>query len=556
MLNLLIIIFCIITLSYAKTENNLEAFLLSINQLQADLLLYKKMKKTEVISIGKNSKIYTFIVENKKIKLKSTDYIPFIERRKIKIGDLIYDLKTHRVYEEKQQKKEKFILEEKNDKWYLYFKEGKKKKLRFKSKSKPIIFENLKEPFLLIPKSNKIEVYYIKPPKFFPKIIKRIPLFEGYTFETFLCYKTLFILEKSPQYKEAFLFVFDIRTKKLLKKLKIKSWEYTTVGCSTDGIVLSKESNFYNLSSKGKIEPVRKIKINEKPYKPEGKTIQTGLLEKVWFLKDFYIIKPKNKKTAIYDKKLNFIQEIQTLPHTEFFQIKNRIYSVYKDEKKLCVYQLKEEKEEKLFCKTILPDYEYKISKLKLFLLDKKEKVFYVYDLHGNKILKEKLPSYIKVFSLTKYGVFYVDENLVHLKPDGDFEIYQIKPEKIRDVDSYVLFFTKKGNYFFDSNKIVYLGKNCEPFGKFILCDEKFFNLYSIYPKKLKYFFIGRPICNLENSFLFFENLDDKKVIKLYSKKEKKLKQYFYLPEKSNGFKCWDNKIIILFPDKIEFIFP
>ncbi len=549
---ILFICFLIFTVSYGKNDKTIHQLLLSIGQIEAEILMYKKLKNLHLVSIGKNSNIYTFVLENQKVKLKQSGYIPQITGSKIIIGDTVYDLKKKSIVTKDHSKEEKLFLEEKDKKWYLYIREKNRKKLRFKSKYRPIIFQHLKEPVMIIPKENKIETYYIKPPKYYPRIIKRIPLFKNYSYESFLCNQNLYILERSSKSKNAFLFIFDLKTKKLTKKLKIKKWIYQISGCGTEGIVLSAQEKFYILSSSGTIIQAKRIKVPLKQKNLETKTIKFTDLKNVWFLDKYLVVKTKDK-ILLFDKNLELLKQLNQKisgEHT-FFKIKDNIYALIKENKNLCLFSLLEERN--LFCKQVNSNVQYTLSEDGLLLLDTRKHTFYSYNLDGKLITQEKIPP-VNVFALTKYGVLYVKENLIHLKPDGDFEIYEIKPLKIKNMGKYILFYTESGNHFFNGKKLVSPGKQCEPFENFRLCEEGFFNLYSIYPKKLKFSFIERPICSTSNYFIFLDSIENKKIIKLYSKNKNKLENYFSLPPDTTGFTCWENRILIINPDRLQIV--
>ncbi|NPA52148.1 MAG: hypothetical protein GXO22_04580 [Aquificae bacterium] len=536
--------------STAKTDKFLEDFLLSINQIEVDLLLYKKIKNHHLISIGKNHRIYSFVLKNGKIVVKNSGYIPNIKNGIIHIGNIVYDYRKGSILQKEESKDSIFSIEQKDGRWYLFLQKNSKKKLRFKTRYQPVLLEDSKEPFLIVPKPNKLEIYYIKPPKFYPKIIKRIPLFNGYSYEIFPCERFLYILEISQKNKNAFLFIIDTVSKKLTKKLKIKDWQYKIAGCGTNGIVLSGLNTFYILSSKGDVKPAPKIKVLKNLPKPKITPLDVGKIQNIFFLKDFLAIKGENQ-IKLYDANFSFIKSYPFSLKAKLYQIQDQIYALYEQKNKVCLFSFENDHK---FCKRISSKTYYKLSNYGLFILEKG--IFYRYDFNGDLVLKDKLPLSAQKVELTKFGVFYIDESLVHLKPDGDFEIYEIKPISIREIGEYVLFKTEEGNYFFNGKKLIYLGKYCEPFSNFRLCDEGFFNLYTIYPKKQKYSFLQRPICDIGRFFVFFENPESNNLIKFFSKEKNRLKSFISLPSEENSFRCWKNSLIRIHPSKLEIVTP
>ena len=550
---------CIFSFSGAKEYKSVEKLLISLGQISADLIFYQKKGKFEIVSIGKDNNIYSFILKKGKPLLFVSGSIPVVSRYTVYLGDYVFSLKKGKVIDKKTEENlDIFSLKQKDGYWYLYLKQGKKEKLRFKSKEKPVLVSGKKIYFMVLKKNKKVEVYYLKAPKYFPRIIKRLPLFSE-NIEILKCGSKIYIFQ-IPQKPEssAFLFTFDTKTKRLIEKLRIKKWNYSVVGCGVDGILLSSNNRIILLSKDGRITNLPKVSVSLRPKKPESTKLHIDDIQGLWLFKEFFIVNSQDT-FSLFSKELDKKSDI-TLPvkNLEFFSVSTDLFAVEKEKNKICVYKILESKAEKLFCKKFNhPEFEYKLTKQGVLIFDRLKRTFFRYSLDGNLLVKEKLPSNIKTYRLTKYGLFYVESVLVRLKPDGDFEIYEIKPSDIRAVDNYTFFITERGNYFFNGNKLVSLGVNCEPFENAKLCyKDGIYRIFSLYPKKLLYTFIERPVCKAGDYFVFYENIKNEAVLKLYSGKERRLKFYFPLEQDVRGFKCWNDEILIIHKNEIEFIYP
>ena len=522
---LFILIFTVFSLSYAAQGGGVKHLFKRLNIISADVFLYKKIGKVKVLTIGKYDRILTFILTDKDIH--AYEGFPEIRKNKIEIGKYVFDIRKKRFLERKE--KELFEVLKKENYEFLYLK--KKKKLRFKAERIKLITLG-KSFFLVAKRGNKLEVHYLIPKSYFPRLIKRISIKPDYGFDTVKCREKFSLILFPEDYgKPAFIYSFSGKKRRLVGKLMVKNWRYEITACYEGGIVLSDGSDFFVLSIDGSIEKPEKVRIDDINL-PE-REVKTGKDFRLFIL-DEYLVVEKEKNLEVFDSRLNSFS-VAISGFESFKQVGSNIYAVKRENSELCIYRI-EKKPLKLFCKEIT-EADYYIERVGLYIFDRKKHIVYLYSFRGDLLLKEKVPKN-KEIKITDDGIFYTDGSLTRIKPNGDYEIYDIKPKKLVVYEDKLLVYTKRGRFLFYKGTFKRLKNNCEPFMDVFVCSN------TVYRFK-DFIFLERPVCRFKRNVVSVEGVDGEMFLKVFSLNDKQIKGFKNISN-INGFSCFKGGVVLI----------
>ncbi len=525
---LLILVF---SLSYA--DEKVKNLLSRLNLISADVFLYKSYKDTEIITLGKYGRIYTFILNDGEI-IHVSDNFPQIQKERVYIGKFYFDLKTGKLQKVKDNDTP-FKIIKKKQKYYLFYIEKNKKRLRFKADYIKL-FKSGKFFFFLSKRENRYEVYYLFSKRFFPRLIKRGFSGRGYDVKVVNCQDSFFVVQTPLELeKPAFILYFDSNSKTLSSKLMVKRWNYTLSGCYKNKIVLSDGDNFYLLSNSGLLEEVKKVEIDKPTFPIYIKEIKIGKIESFTKLDNFFILRSEGV-FKVYNLDLNEVFSFKK-GFTDFYEVNKSIFALEREKGKFCIFRIDNPIRE-MFCKDIPESSKVLLSKAGIYVLDKRGYVR-IYSYYGKLLLKEKLKQ--KNLVLTDFGIFYINGALTRIKPNGDYEVYDIKPKKIFYTGGKVVIRTDKQHFIFDGKKFLRLEKNCEPFYRGKVC---FNTVFYFIKGKNRYIFLEKPIYYCGGTVVSIETVGKDIFLKLFSLKDKKI-VFFRNLKDTNGFVCFKNKVLI-----------
>jgi len=522
---LFILIFTVFSLSYSAQEGDVKHLFKRLNIISADVFLYKKIDRVKVLTVGKYDRVLTFIFTDKDIHVY--EGFPEIKGKKIEIGKHVFDIRKKRSLE-KIEKKMFEILKKENYE-FLYLKN--KRKLRFKAERIKLI--KLENNFFLIAKrGNKLEVHYLIPKSYFPRLIKRISIRPDYGFETVKCREKFFLILFPEEYgKPAFIYSFSGKKRRLIEKLMVKNWRYEVTACYEKGIVLSDGIGFFVLSMDGSIEKPKRVRIND--INLSEREVEIGRDFRLFIL-DNYLIVEREKSLEVFDSKLNS-SSAEISGFESFKQIGSDIYAVKRENSDLCLYRI-EKNPLKLFCKEI-SESDYYIKKVGIYIFDRKKQTVYLYSFRGDLLLKEKVLKNREI-KITDDGIFYTDGFLTRIKPNGDYEIYDIKPKKLVVYEDKLLIYTKRGRFLFYRGTFKRLKENCEPFMDGFVCSD------TVYRFK-DFIFPERPICRFKRNVVSVERVDSEMYLKVFSLNDKQIKGLKNISD-TNGFSCFKEGVVLI----------